>query len=199
MKYAFILLVFSIFLNGAYGQEQSQESLTEKEQESFKNAHRITLAMGHSYIRKGFDHNTSPRGILVPSWMLDYDYWLTNRLALGLQSDVVIDDFMVEDHLGGSEEIVFKRSFPVSVVPAVLVKPWKNLVCLAGAGRDFAPEGNFWLYRTGVEYGFNLPKQLELNLSLTYDIKVDAYDMWTLGVGVSKVMLPHHAGHHKHS
>jgi len=199
MKQIFIFFLAVLVTSNKTVQAQEHtlkdEAGIESSEHSNAKAHRLTLSMGHTHIRKGLEHHESFKGIYEPSWLLDYDYWLSNRIAIGLHSDVVIDNFEVEAHLNDKEEVVLKRSNPVAIVPVASFKAWKNAVLQTGMGGEFAPEGNFWLLRAGIEYGFHMPKNWELSLSTTYDLKLKNYDSWTFGVGVSKWFKKHHAHH----
>ena len=55
-----------------------------------------------------------------------------------------------------------------------------------GLGGEFAKEENFFLTRTGVEYGLELPNEWEFIANFIYDIKWNAYDSFVMGIGVSK-------------
>ena len=96
----------------------------------------------------------------------------------------MIEDFSVKDH--GDEEKTIARTKPFAAVPVGVFKPKEHSSFIAGMGAEFAKEGNFALTRLGYEYGWELLNHWELSAALTYDIKWNAYNTWTIGLGVSK-------------
>lgn len=195
MKALHALLIAAFFSPGtAMAQEAGSSS---PEHSSVKGLHRITLSIGHSHIRKGLRHDDT-YGISAASWALDYDYWLGDHWAIGLHSDILLENFLVEEHLGDNEEKeVMERHYPVSVVPVVLYKPWEHLALVGGVGEEFSREENLLVYRGGLELGWHLPHHWELGASFNYDLKKDAYDTWMVGFGISRFIGGHH-GHTGH-
>ncbi|MFN9325685.1 MAG: hypothetical protein ACK6A5_09885, partial [Flavobacteriales bacterium] len=55
-----------------------------------------------------------------------------------------------------------------------------------GAGHEFAKEGELLLMRAGTEYTIHLGGPWETSGSLAYDFRFDAYDSWTLGIGITR-------------
>ncbi|MCU0361325.1 MAG: hypothetical protein MUF75_11530 [Bacteroidia bacterium] len=53
-------------------------------------------------------------GITEPSWSFDVDYFFHPHWSVALQGDIKIASFEVEE-----ENIVLKRSYPVSLVPVL--------------------------------------------------------------------------------
>jgi hypothetical protein len=122
----------------------------------------------------------------VPSWGFDYNYWITEHWAIGLHTDIMIEDFSVKDK--GEDDKVIERTKPFAAVPAAVFKPKEHSSFIIGMGAEFASEGNFALTRLGYEYGWELPKLWELSAGLTYDIKWNVYDTWVMGLGVSNFL-----------
>src|SRR5690606_7916175 len=108
--------------------------------------------------------------------------------AIGLHSDIVIENFEIEQSGEGEAEEALERSYPLASALMGIFKPGEHLVLLLGAGGEFAKEETLFLIRAGLEYGWELPGDWELGLSLMNDLKVDAYNSWTLGVGISKIL-----------
>lgn len=157
---------------------------------SAKGAHRITIAMGHAYIHKGLQGEDF--GITTPAWAVDYDYWFGTHWAVGLHSDILLENFLVEQHLGVHDDNILEREYPIALVPVVMFKPWNHFSLLAGVGEELAKSEHLLLYRGGLEYGWHLPKSWELGVSFTYDVKRHAYDTWMIGFGLSKFLFNHH-------
>lgn len=195
------VLLFTVLLlqnNASYGQEHRniKDTAVSLLEHDYSKNHRITLALGHTRIRRAVEKGESTPGVSLPSWIVDYDYWLNNFWAVGFHGDIILDNFMVEAHLNNEENLILHRSFPVALAPVVLYRPWKNIVLETGLGAELSPEENAALFRFGGEYGIHLPHAWELSCSATYDMKIKNYDSWTIGIGVSKWLNKHH---HRHS
>ena len=175
---SFLTLIFT--LQFAYAQE------AEKEEKS-ANYHRLTLVMGHSYVPAGI-LNGDKEWLVLGSWGFDYDYWFHPQWAVGLHSDLVIENFEIEKFGKGETESDLERSYPLASTLVGIFKPNEHLALLLGAGGEFAKEESLFLIRAGVEYGWELPNEWEIGISLLNDLKVDAYNSWTLGVGISKIL-----------
>lgn len=149
--------------------------------------HRVTLVMSHAHVPEGIK-NGKKEWLVLGAWGLDYDYWFRPRWAIGLHSDLVVENFEVEQSGEEEEESVIERSYPFATALMGIFQASEHLKLLLGAGGEFASEGSFFLIRAGLEYGWELPGDWELGLSLTNDFKVDAYNSWTMGVGISKIL-----------
>ena len=166
----------------------SQENIhKEMKEEALKGTHRLTLMLGHSHLSEGIQDNGKKGWKVIPSTGLDYDYWISNHLALGLHNDVMIEDFEVEDH----GNTVLERSKPFASVAVAIFKPKEHVSFLAGMGGEFAHEGNFAVTRLGIEAGWEMKNNWEFGISLLYDIKWNAYDTWIFGFGISKLLRKH--------
>lgn len=143
--------------------------------------HAISLVLGHAHISKGTDENGGKKWLVSPAWGLDYNFHINEKWALGLHNDIILEDFSIY----GKEEI--ERNYPFSSCIVGSFKPKEFLTTLIGFGGEFAGEGNYFLCRAGIEFGFGFGKNWECNPSLTYDIKINAYDTWLIGLGVTKL------------
>jgi len=177
------LVTFSILLiTAAFAQEHEK-----KEEVALKGTHRLTVVLGHSHLSEGIQDNGKKGWKTVPSTGIDYDYWIHNKWAIGVQTDIVIEDFEVEDH----NHTVIERSKPLSTVAVAIFKPGEHISFLAGMGGEFAKEENFALTRLGIETGWEMKNHWEFGISLLYDIKWSAYDTWVFGFGISKLLGRH--------
>ncbi|TAF74091.1 MAG: hypothetical protein EAZ58_00140 [Flavobacterium sp.] len=146
-------------------------------------AHRLTVGLGHTHISEGrVDGKT--KWLALASWTLNYDYWVTNKWAIGLQNDLVLESFKIEH--GGQE--ILERSYPLAIVPVAIYKPGKHLAITAGVGTEIAHQKNLTLTRIGLEYGFHLPKNWEVGAALVWDNKWNYYNSWGLGLTFSKIL-----------
>ena len=116
--------------------------------------------------------------------MVAYNYSLSERWALGVHGDIIVETFEVE-HGSGDEEEVLERKYPVSLVGAASYKVIDHLAVQAGGGIETDGSETFGLVRFGLEPFMRLSSRIELLLNLSYDIKIDAYDNWTIGFGIA--------------
>lgn len=65
-------------------------------------------------------------------------------------------------------------------------KPGKTTCFLAGVGREFETHQNFWVFRAGIEFEFEINEFWDMSPSLIYDMKESVYDSWTIGLNVGK-------------
>lgn len=176
--YYMAVLLFSVF---AFAQET--------EEETNKGKHRLTIALGHANIYEGVkDGNT--KFLSLPSWGIDYDYWLADKWAIGLHTDIIVEDFEVKENLG--DDTAIERSSPIAPAVMGIFKPTEHSSFLLGAGAEFAKEENLFLNRVGYEWGTDLGKKWEIGFSLCYDFRWNAYDSFLIGIGISRVLKPKH-------
>jgi hypothetical protein len=141
-----------------------------------KGAHRLSTGLGHIHIVNGLNTDGKKAWLTEPSWSLNYDYWLGNKWAIGLQSDIVLETFVVEDDEGQ----VIEREKPVALVPVAIFKPCRHFSFIAGAGVEYEKNENMMLTRLGAEFGVELPKSWEAGVALVWDDKWGNYNSWVL-------------------
>ncbi len=161
----------------------AQESKDHSENESKKGMQQFSLFISHSHITDGESPDGGNKWFVVPSWGLDYNYWLSSHVAIGLHGDMMLESFKVKGEEKGS---AVERNRPIAIVPVAVFKPKEHSSFIVGFGKEFAPEGDLTLMRLGYEYGLEIGGQWEFCAGLTYDLKFNIYDTWTLGLGVSK-------------
>ncbi|HTE24616.1 hypothetical protein [Flavitalea sp.] len=182
------IVVFLLITINIFGQEEKTE---ETGDENLKGTHRFSLLIGHSHLSQGIMENGKRGWKAIPSWGLDYDYWISNHWAVGLQNDMMIESFEVEDH----DQKVLERTRPFASIASVLFKPKDHVTFLGGAGGEFAKEGSFFVTRLGIESGWEMKNNWEFGVSLAYDIKWNGYDTWVVAFGISKLLRKHHGEH----
>ena len=147
---------------------------------TFSKHHRFSFLLSHTYVSQGVIDGDK-KWLTLPSVALDYNYVFLPKWAVGLHSDLIFENYKVEK----SDE-VFERTTPVASALTAGFKPGEHFTCQFGLGGEFAKEEDFFLLRFGVEYGLELPKGWELVSNFVYDIKWNAYDSFSFGIGVSK-------------
>lgn len=145
--------------------------------------------LGHSHVSDGVSEGGGKTWLVVPSWGLDYFYRLSGRWAIGVQTDILLDDFKVEDK--DKETGYVERSYPFAAIPSAKWKVTRHSSFTLGIGAEFAGDGDFALTRIGYELGAGIPGGWEIAGTLNYDIKWSAYDTWTIGVIVTKSYRHH--------
>lgn len=181
-----IVIAFMLFSIQARSQDAAAENAPSETK------HRVTLIMANSFIPAADNVDGQNQIYIVPTWGLNYDYWITPKLGAGIHTDFVLQQFKIEK---SSDETVIERSFPVIVSGVFLYKVSERLTLLLGAGSELEKHENFAIINAGIEYGFELPNQWELNINLVYDNKLNAYDSWMLGAGFSKWLSPRKRKH----
>ncbi|MGB4772035.1 MAG: hypothetical protein WBP58_11270 [Chitinophagaceae bacterium] len=176
------LFVFLALGLGAFAQESEHAKPGAEHEHSMKGASRLTLGLGHTHISEGvIDGKT--RWLVAGSWSLNYDYWISNKFAIGIQNDLVMETFIIED----KEKESIERSYPWSIVPVAIYKPGKRFSMLGGVGYEVAAGKSLALTRLGIEYGFHLPKNWEVGAALVWDNKWNYYNSWGLAFTFSKI------------
>lgn len=179
MKNISILITLFLFLSfqtGLFAQEEHSES------HSMKGSHRLSLGLGHAHISQGKIDGKN-EWLVAPTWAIDYDYWIGDKWAIGLQNEIVVETFSIEDN---ADELV-ERSYPISVIPSVIWKPFKRLSFVGGLGLEFSEGDNLTVVRLGLEYGFHLPKNFEISAALVFDDKIDYYNSYGFAITVGKI------------
>ena len=149
-----------------------------------RGVHRLTLALGHALVAEASVEGQK-EWLALASWAIDYDYWLSDRWALGVQNELVIESFVVEKE-GGE---VIERDFPFAVVPVVYFRLNDRVALVGGVGAEFAGE-TLGFTRVGAEYGVAIGRRWEVGAALVWDNKWDYYNSWGVSFGVSRLFGP---------
>lgn len=164
------VLLVSAFLGVVLFTAQAQPA------ENHGRSWRGAVIIGHTLIPA---RHTAER-VFIPSWGLDLEYWFDRQWGLGLHSDIEIASFVIQR--GAEEQVV--RAYPLIATLDLLWKPWKGLAFQFGPGVEFEKTENLWVLRTGVEYEIELGHHWDLAPVFFYDTRFEAYDAWTMGLGV---------------
>lgn len=179
----FILATLQILIiTSLCAQDHEEVIIHEHESESNDSFHSISLIIGHTHIPKGFDRADNNMALIVPSWGLNYVFHFNEKWAIGWLNDMEIATYMVQKSEG--DEIVRERPIITSLVG--IFKPNKHIGLLAGFGREFEKHQNFWVLRIGIEIEIEINESWAMLPALTYDVKEEIYDSWTVGLAVAK-------------
>jgi hypothetical protein len=148
--------------------------------------HKLALLQATSWVPQGRDPETGAKQtVLAPTYGIAYEYWLTDRFALGTYDDVEFINISVE---GEDGELLRREN--VVVLSGVLVweprRPWTVAV---GSGAEIDNHETLWIGRIGAEYAFELPNAWELAVSAGY-VNKDVYDAVSLGLTVGRRFGP---------
>ena len=176
------LFIFFTLLMYVKGHAQNNNFSSNQEHRGSKSANRLTIGLGHTHVSEG-KVDVETKWLALASWSLNYDYWLSDKLAVGLQNDIILESFIIEH---GAKELL-KRSYPIASVPVLLFKPGKRLMLIAGVGAEFTKENTLTMTRLGAEYGFHLPNNWEVGAALIWDAKWNYYNSWGIALTVSKI------------
>lgn len=175
------IFIISILLLAGF-----RSSAQEKE-ESFSPHHQLGLVISHAHVFEGRDEQGKREVLSLPSWGIDYNYHISTKWAIGLHTDIIIEKFEVEKNLAfGENKETIERSYPIAPAVMGMYKASEHWSFLLGMGGEFAKEENFVLTRAGIEYGHEIINGWEVSANLGYDFKWNAYDTWTIGLGISK-------------
>lgn len=175
------ILIWLVLINFTAKAQEKIHSNSESNH-SMRGASRLTLGLGHTHVSEGkVDGKT--KWLALPSWSLNFDYWLSDKWAVGLQNDLIMETFIIESH---NQELI-ERKYPLAVVPLALYKPGKNLTLIGGIGAEFSKGHTLAMTRLGLEYGFHLPKNLEVGAAMVWDGKWNYYNSWGLAFTISKI------------
>lgn len=150
--------------------------------------HEVSVLLAHTSVSQGINVVGDRTWLMLPSWGLNYNYWLTHRWAIGLHTDLITETFVVtENHNEADNEPEVERTRPVAPALMLSYRPHHHWAFILGGGIEFAKEENLALVRAGTEYTIHLGGPWETSGSLAYDFRFDAYDSYTLGIGVTRV------------
>lgn len=181
MKLKFIFSLLLVLTISSRTQLFAQHEKETENSEEFEH-HLVAIVIGHTHVPGAFQSSSGTGTVIVASWGLNYDYWINEKWAIGLHTDMEIATYIIEDNTGSHIE----RERPIIVSIVGSYKPWRRLMVGAGFGQEIEPHHNFWVYRFGVEYAVELPNRWDLAPALVVDLKENHYHSWTIGLGVGK-------------
>ncbi|UZD21832.1 hypothetical protein PBT90_20175 [Algoriphagus halophytocola] len=179
--HAFIL--FSLFSSICVAQEEENEESEAVEMEESEGRHSLALVLAHARIGQGRDAEGKKQFTTVPSFALDYNYWISEKFAIGLHTDFLNENFFIETEDEGE---IIERERPIAPVVTGVYKPGEHWSFSLGFGGEFAEGEDYFVTRLGVEYGVEIRNGWEVLGSLTHDFRANAYNVTSLGIGIEK-------------
>lgn len=185
--FLFTFVVALLFVGRVHCQDE-HDNHTDHEHHQDKDdrlRHSIAFLVSHTHITKGI-RNGDTASISVPSFGLNYNYRIAEKWAIGLHTDIIIEEFVVERSIfeGGRLE----RELPLATILAGTYKIIEGLGLVAGLGAEWEKNENFALIRLGTDYGIHIPgPKMEVIIGLNYDILIDSYNSLNFGIGIAKL------------
>jgi hypothetical protein len=181
VAFAIVLIVSTPYGLAQHAELSHKDQNPEHGEHSHK--HKLTLVMANSFLKSDVDESTN-NILVVPTFGLNYDFFFHQKWGVGFHTDIVLQQFKVEQHDG--HEILIREN-PVALCAVGLFKPVPSLTFIAGYGIELEKNENIQLLRLGAEYGFHLPGNWELGFALEFDNKIKTSNSWLFGAGFSKL------------
>lgn len=161
---------------------------TEAGEAGNKGRHRLTLELAHTHVADGVGESGEKSWLVLPSWAINYHYWVSSKIGLGIHTDMILETYKVEE----KNQETIERSRPIAPAAVILYKADKHSTFLLGTGAEFASSGTLFLNRLAYEFGWELGEKWEVGGALAYDIRWNAYDSWSISFGVSRALGKKH-------
>lgn len=174
-KVSLVLALMLFYLFPRYAQPQSENDAK----------HQVQLILSHTQIHSAVDKQGNRRWRSIPSWGVNYYYELSEKWKIGLNNDIIVEDFQVESTAKNNQEIL-ERRYPIASVFVISRKLDNHFHLLLGLGGEIAESQSFFLLRGGIEYSYYFDEKWELVGNITNDFKWNAYNSWALGLGISR-------------
>ena len=171
-------LLFASLTQMAYSQEINEE-ITENKveiEEEFKR-NKFALYTGYSWIPEGRDPETlEKKSLIAPTFGFSYEYWFSERWAIGTYNDVEIINLQVEEE----EEAFLERENAVVLTVGVTYELLPKLTVSLGGGIETDSNETLGVIRLGSEYVLLEKNEWELSAALTF-IHKDIYEIVGFG------------------
>lgn len=164
------------------------------EHEEFKH-HYIGFSIGHTHVSGGVE-NGDTKWLALPSFGLAYIYGFNEKWGIGVHSEIIVEDFLVQGsgsdskmvrNDSGSEVAVIERGRPIAVAIVGIYKIHKHIGLLAGGGMEFSEHQDFALVKIGAEFPYHFAPGWELFGTFSLDFNIDAYNSFSFGFGVARL------------
>lgn len=129
--------------------------------------HRISLLTGYGFISGAIDGSGNEVRKIIPIIGLDYDYWFSHKIALGLWSDLELNSYTISYE----DQQYLDRNYAIVASLVVIYEPIHNWALFAGPGYEIEAHHNFPLLKIGTEYGKSFEGGWGMGLALSVDIK----------------------------
>lgn len=176
MKKHFFITI-CCFLSTLFLFSQNHEASNDKNEN--ESHFRISMGLAHTYLPEETSDGT--KNLILPSFVLDIEYWINHKWGIGLHNDLELLNFEVKDE---ENQVFIEREFPRLFTLDALWKPYKELVLFVGPGIELEAEKNFFVFRAGAEYEIPFSGNWDLAPLVFYDMRDGAYNTLTIGLAV---------------
>jgi hypothetical protein len=174
--FVLIAMITSIL---SFSQEHTGKEQEHQEPQNIEEPrHRVAFILGHSYI--SLDNNEI---LAIPSFGLDYEYWLSKHWGVGVFSDVELITKELSPSVDGES---IEREYPVVVTLDVLWSPIKHWEFVLGPGIISEKGEVESLVRFGVEHDLALGHHWDVALNVFYDQLFNGNHAVSIGIGIAK-------------
>ncbi len=177
--------ILAALLVSPFGYAQEEVHAAEMLEEHDFLHHQLGIVLGHAHISNGVKDGETNWQVL-PSFGINYNYWFNEEWSIGLHTDIIVETYEVERHLDGESTEVIERETPVAPALMVGYKPHEHFGFLLGPGFELAPEEDLFLIRVETEYSIEMVEKLEFEAGIGYDFRIDAFDSWSLVLGIAR-------------
>ncbi|WP_426431078.1 hypothetical protein ACPX19_01665 [Winogradskyella sp. HB-48] len=167
------LLLILCFLSFSYAQEHNISEFENKEPR-----HRAAFILGHSFI--SLDNKEI---LAIPTFGLDYEYWISDKWGIGIFSDLELISKEVSPTVN---DVNIEREYPLVVTLDVLWSPIKHWEFVIGPGFISEKGETEPLVRIGAERDLELGHHWDVPITLFYDKKFDGNYAISIGIGIAK-------------
>ena len=123
--------------------------------------------------------------LIIPIWGLDFQFWFNKKLGLALKNDIEIAQYVLTESDDSGEAQL--RENPLIISLPLYYSPWEGgLTFFTGPGIELEEDHNFWVYRFGLGYEFELPGHWDFAPEFVYDLKNGNINSFTIAIGVGK-------------
>jgi len=175
------VIVCLLALSRINGFAQEHDSSASASDDHVFKHHRVGIILGHGHVI-GAETANGKNLVTIPTWGLDYSYWFNPKMGIGLKSDIEIMDYVIVDNEGNT----LIRENPIIVSILFLYHTRKGWNFLTGPGIEFEENHNFFIYRIGASYEFELPNHWDFAPEALFDVKDGSIGSFTWGIGVGK-------------
>lgn len=166
----FFLLLIGV-LSYAFAQESSEEESKPKI--------RGAIMMANSHVPQATEGGK--KVAIMPTWGFDVDYFFHPRWSVAVQGDIKLQSFEVESH-----EVTVERTNPFALAAVIHYHALRHWSFYVGPGIELESHENFYLFKGGTEYSFEITENFEIALNLIYENKEGIYDTLTFGIAFNK-------------
>ncbi|WP_299060413.1 hypothetical protein [uncultured Polaribacter sp.] len=151
----------------------------QEDQEHFKHF-RISPIISHTFIP--VSTNEGDETVIVPSFGLDLEYWITKKWGFGFHNDIELETFEIERE----HQLFVEKEYPIVLTFDALYKFKENWIFVAGTGVEFEKNENLFVIRTGLEYEVEFGKHWDVAPTVFYDYRSNNTGTFSIGIGIGK-------------